>query len=196
MEAVTAFVLAGGKSSRMGSDKALLELAGRPLLRHALDMARALTENVKIVGDPAKYAAFGIVVPDVYHDRGPLGGIHAALVHSITELNLILATDLPFVEPEFLRHLITIADATKALVTVPQIGAYFEPLCAVYRKPFASIAETALSQGKNKVDALFADSRIRIVSEKEIVSAGFSFAMLRNLNSPDDFQQAERQWLG
>ena len=66
----------------------------------------------------------------------------------------------------------------------------------MYRKPFASIVETALSQGKNKVDALFADSPIRIVSEKEIISAGFSFAMLRNLNSPDDFQQAERQWLG
>ena len=149
----------------MGSDKALLELAGQPLLRHALDMARAVTKNVKIVGDPAKYAAFGIVVPDLYHDHGPLGGIHAALVHSITEFNLILATDLPFVEPEFLRHLITIAGATEALVTVPQIGAYFEPLCAVYPAEACEVARRVLSQGQLSLQGL-----VRSLSQGNLIT--------------------------
>lgn len=196
MEAVTAFVLAGGKSSRMGSDKALLELRGRPLLRHAMDLANFVTENVKIAGDPTKYAAFGMVVSDLYLDRGPLGGIHAALAGTSTDLNLILATDLPFVEPQFLRHLIAIAAESTALVTVPQVGQYFEPLCAVYRRQFAEIAAAALANGKNKVDALFTEPATRIVCEEEIIRAGFSSVMFRNLNTPQEWQRARDGFLG
>lgn len=193
MEVVTAFVLAGGKSSRMGCDKALLEFAGRPLLRHAIELASSVAPDVRIVGDPSKYAAFGPAISDIYSGRGPLGGIHAALADSTKGLNLVLATDLPFVQPGFLRYLIAKAQATDAFVTVPQIGRYFEPLCAVYRKQFAETVEAALSKGKNKVDALFAQSPTRIVSEKEIVGAGFSSAMFRNLNTPDDMRKAEQE---
>jgi len=193
MEAVTAFVLAGGKSSRMGCDKALLDFGGHPLLRRTLEMASSVTSNIRIVGDPAKYAAFGTVIADIYSERGPLGGIHAALVNSGTDLNLILATDLPFLEPRFLRYLISNAQATDALVTAPRIGSYFEPLCAVYRKRFSEFVEAALSRGKNKVDALFANAPMRIITEQEITKAGFDSAMFRNLNSPEDLRQAQRQ---
>ena len=86
---MTAFVLAGGKSSRMGSDKAFLELAGRSLLNRALDLARAVVPDVRIVGDAGKFAAFAPTVSDIYPARGPLGGIHAALTNSTTESNLI-----------------------------------------------------------------------------------------------------------
>ncbi len=79
MEGVTGWVLAGGKSSRMGCDKALLDFAGRPLLRRALELASSVTADVRIVGDPAKYAAFGAVIADIYSERGPIGGIHAAI---------------------------------------------------------------------------------------------------------------------
>jgi molybdopterin-guanine dinucleotide biosynthesis protein A len=192
----TAVILTGGKSSRMGSDKALLQLAGRPLLRHAIELAGAVTENVKIVGDPAKYAAFGTVVADLYHDSGPLGGIHAALASTNSDLNVILATDLPFVEPEFLRYLLAIAKETTALVTVPQVGRYFEPLCAVYRKEFAEIAAAALNRNKNKVDALFTEPATRVVNEEEITVAGFSSAMFRNLNTPEEWQQANDRFVG
>jgi len=73
MEAVTAFVLAGGRSSRMGRDKALVELAGQSLLQRAVDSTSSVVDEVKIVGDPAKYSSFGRVVPDVYAHRAPLG---------------------------------------------------------------------------------------------------------------------------
>ena len=193
MEGVTGWVLAGGKSSRMGCDKALLEFAGRPLLRHALELTSAVTTDVRIVGDPAKYAAFGAVIADIYSERGPLAGIHAALANSGTDLNLILATDLPFLEPRFLHYLIAAAQATDALVTVPRIGTYFEPLCAVYHKRFGELVEAALSKGKNKVDALFAETPTRTITEEEIVNAGFGPAMFRNLNSPDDLRHAQQQ---
>lgn len=187
MQAVTAFVLAGGKSSRMGRDKALLEFEGKTLLERALTLGGTVAPEVKIVGNPAKYGKFGPVVSDIYLDRGPLGGIHAALMHTNTDLNLILATDVPFVTPAFLKYLISTARSTGALVTVPKLGSFFEPLCAVYKQGFADVAQKALVEQKNKVDALFTTAIARFMSEEEIIAAGFSRAMFRNLNTPEDF---------
>ena len=76
---VSAFILAGGKSTRMGADKAFVLLKGRTLLARMLEAARSLTSHVRIVGDPAKYGAFAPVVHDIFPACGPLGGIHAAL---------------------------------------------------------------------------------------------------------------------
>ena len=94
VEDVTAFVLAGGKSTRMGKDKAFLEFRGRILLARALELAAGAGQEVRIVGDPRKFAAFGQVIEDIYRERGPLGGIHAALKSSSTRLNLMLAVDI------------------------------------------------------------------------------------------------------
>ena len=95
--AVTAFILAGGKSTRMGTDKAFVEYDGRTLLARALDLARSVTPDVRIVGSAEKFAPFAPVVEDIFCDCGPLGGIHAALRSSPTELNVMLAVDTPFV---------------------------------------------------------------------------------------------------
>ena len=97
MAEVSAFVLAGGRSSRMGTDKAFVEFQGRTLLDRALALVTAITPNVYILGSRVKFEAFGKVVEDEFADHGPLGGIHAALRSSPSELNLILAVDIPFV---------------------------------------------------------------------------------------------------
>ena len=131
------FVLAGGRSRRMGTDKAFLEFRGRSLLARSLDLLRALTTEVRIVGPGEKFAAYGPVIEDVYPGRGPLAGIHAALTASTTELNLILAVDLPLVTEALLRFLIEQAAACAATVTVPRIAGGYQPLCAVYRRAFA-----------------------------------------------------------
>jgi molybdopterin-guanine dinucleotide biosynthesis protein A len=94
---VSAFILAGGKSTRMGADKAFVEYEGRTLLARALDLTRSVVSGVWIVGSKQKFAALAPVVEDVFRDCGPLGGIHAALLGSFTELNLMLAVDMPFV---------------------------------------------------------------------------------------------------
>ena len=82
---------------------------------------------MRIAGGATKFAAFGPVVEDVYPQRGPLGGIHAALRHSISELNLMLAVDLPFVEPGFLHYLISQARESRATITVPQAAGRWQP---------------------------------------------------------------------
>src|SRR5450755_4577761 len=102
----------------MGKDKAFLQLGDETLLSRAVKVAGAVAKEIRIVGDARKFAGFGQVVEDVYRDRGPLGGIHAALSSSTTEWNLMLAVDLPFVEPEFLKFLLQRARGSNATVTV------------------------------------------------------------------------------
>ena len=193
---VTAFVLAGGKSSRMGSDKAFLRLGEETLLSQALKTAGAVAGEVRIVGDASKFAAFGRIVEDVYRDRGPLGGIHAALSSTTTDLNLMLAVDLPFVGLKFLKYLLGRARESGATVTVPRAGSGLQPLCAVYRRGFVDVAEPSLRAGKNRIDSLFAKAATCVIEENELVKAGFSSEMFRNLNTPEEFEMARGRHLG
>jgi molybdopterin-guanine dinucleotide biosynthesis protein A len=182
---VAAFILAGGKSTRMGMDKAFVELDGRTLLARALEAARAVTSDVRIVGDAAKFAAFAPVVEDVFRECGPLGGIHAALRGFGTELNFMLAVDLPFVTPALIEFLIGRARGSAAAVTVARSAGRWQPLCGVYRREFADVAEEALRAGRYKIDALF-EGRVQMVSEDELRAAGFSADMFRNLNTREE----------
>jgi len=188
---VTAFILAGGKSTRMGADKAFVMLDGRTLLVRALALARCVTADVRIVGDPEKFASYAPVVEDTFRGCGPLAGIHAALRSSQTQLNLILAVDVPFVSPALLQYLIQRArNSASATVTVAQAGGGWQPLCAVYRRAFADAAEQALRAARYKIDALFSAARTQIITEEELHSAGFSSQSFRNLNTPEELAEA------
>jgi molybdopterin-guanine dinucleotide biosynthesis protein A len=190
---LTAFVLAGGKSSRMGADKAMLEVAGQTLLQRTLELARAVAEDVRIVGAREKFKEFAPVVEDKYVHRGPLGGIHAALSSTSSDFNLILAVDLPFLEKRFLQHLVTEAFASGAVVTVPRAGGGLQPLCAVYRREFAALAEQALASGRNKIDTLFSQTTVRIMEEDELARFAFSPAMFDNLNTQEEWERARQR---
>jgi phospholipid/cholesterol/gamma-HCH transport system ATP-binding protein len=189
---LTTFVLAGGKSTRMGSDKAFLEFEGRTLLARALELAQSIAPNVSIVGSRAKFGAFAPVVEDIFPDRGPLAGIHAALRSSQTDLNLMLAIDMPFVPAEFLRYLVRVAREATAMVTIPLAGDHRQTLCAIYRREFASVAENALRAGSNRIDTLFNNIPVRMIGEQELQRAGFSAAIFGNLNSPADLANAKQ----
>lgn len=190
---LTAFVLAGGQSARMGTDKGFVVLDGRTLLERALDLARSVTSDIRIVGNPAKFASFAPVVEDLFSGCGPLGGIHAALRSSQTDLNLILAVDTPFVTPSFLEYILARAKDSQAMITVPRTSRGWQPLCAVYRRDFASIAEKALRAGHYKIDPLFTEAAAQVISEPELESAGFAPDLFSNLNTPDDLAQAGRK---
>jgi molybdopterin-guanine dinucleotide biosynthesis protein A len=197
------FVLAGGKSSRMGvdTDKAFLDFRGQSLLERALAVAGAVCDRVTIVGDPAKLANYGSsnygsskygpVLADIFPGCGPLAGIHAALTHSTSELNLMLAVDMPFVSKELLEFLFMTAEASDAIITVPRTSRGLQPLCAVYRRDFFTAAELALRAGKYKVDAAFSGVPVRVIEENELAAAGFSEQSFFNLNTPQDRVAAE-----
>ena len=190
---MSAFVLAGGRSSRMGADKAFLPLGGDSFLSIALRNARTVSPEPLIVGEAARYAAFGMVVEDRFRGCGPLGGIHAALCATRTEWNLILSVDLPLMVPEFLGWIVNQAITGEQLVTVPRRNGRFEPLCAVYRRGAVQNIEQALRSGDFKVDAVFAKVPTRCLSEAAIQAAGFRDEIFRNVNTPEDYELVRRQ---
>ena len=191
---LSAFILAGGQSTRMGTDKAFVALNGRTLLQRILDTARSVTPNVHIVGDLAKFSPFAPTIADIFPGCGPLAGIHAALRSSDTDLNLMLAVDLPFVPPALLQFLTTQAKASPAaVVTVPRTSQGWQPLCAIYRRSFVDLAEEALRNGHYKIDALFSATQVRAIDEDELQSAGFSPQLFRNLNTPQDLVAAHEK---
>ena len=193
VDSVAGFVLAGGKSSRMGQDKAFMQFGQRTLLEHALELARAATGDAWIVGSAERFASFGPLVEDIYPGRGPLAGIQAALAGSRTELNLILAVDMPFLQLDFLHYLIARAGASPAQVVVPRADGGFQPLCAVYRKDLAEVARRSLEAGKNKIDPLFTEVQTLIIEPPELERNGFAEDMFRNLNTEQDWQEAKQK---
>jgi molybdopterin-guanine dinucleotide biosynthesis protein A len=190
---LTAFVLAGGKSTRMGTDKAVLSLAGRTLLETALAAARSLTQEVWIVGSPELYSHYAPAIADVFSGCGPLGGIHAALSQTGTELNLILAVDTPFLSAKLFDYLVQRAIASHAVVTAPEIDAYPQPLCAVYSRAFLPIAERALREARYKIVPLFPRPGTLLVPQSELEQFAFTAEMFENLNTPEDLERASRR---
>lgn len=178
----------------MGTDKALVMLDGHTLLDRALEVMRTVTVDVRIVGDPEKYGKFAPSVLDLYPNCGPLGGIHAALHSSPTELNLMLAVDLPFVTPGLLQFVLARAkNFDLASVTVPRAVGRLQPLCAVYRRDFVVPAEQGLRAGRYKIDALFDTRTTHVIEEDALLTAGFSASMFGNLNKPEDLTEVQKK---
>ena len=177
-----AFVLAGGRSSRMGRDKALLLFDGRPLVQHVANQAGVVSHPVTLVGSASRYANLGYpVIEDIFPGNGPLGGIHAALAHTVSDWNLILACDMPQATPDFLSQLSARAEGCGLSAVVPvSPDGLAQPLCAAYHRRCAGDMERALRTHIRKVaDAIAAfDVDFWPVPESHY---------FRNLNTPEDW---------
>jgi len=193
---LSGFVLAGGKSTRMGQDKAAVTLNGRTLLEHALAALRGVCRNVAILGRYELYGTLAPVYEDIFPGCGPLGGIHAALSNSHTQYNLIIGVDTPFLAPGLLAYLAQRATATGSVVTTPEIDAYRQPLCTVYSLDFLDIAEHALRVGNHKIVPLFPRDRTLVITESELKRFAFPADMFENLNTPEDLARARRRLSG
>src|ERR1700694_1490005 len=193
---VTGFVLAGGRSSRMGTNKALLILNGKPLIEHTKSVLESVCGKVFILGQRELYGSFGQCYEDIYPDCGPLSGIHAALTHAQTERSLITAVDTPFITAEFLNHLVEKAVNSSALVTAPCVGGHVQPLCTVFSRGFLPIVEEALRAGKYKVEPLFAKTQSLILGEGELDQFALAADMFENLNTPEDLERARGRSTG
>jgi molybdenum cofactor guanylyltransferase len=203
-EKVSAFIVAGGQSSRMGQDKALLPLDGVPLLAHALDLLRALGLSPRICGSRPDLAHFAEVLPDNFPQCGPLAGMEAALSVSDAELNLFLPVDLPLLPAAFLRWLLARADASLAVATIPVVGGRLQPLSAIYSRRLLEGIRRALAAGDCKVMhgiQAAADSLAEPIDrfDVETVAAAVGPAdwppsppavdWFRNVNTPADYER-------
>lgn len=146
------WVLAGGRSLRMGRDKAAVALAGRPLLEHMQDKLRALGLRARVAGLRAPLPGVTAeVLGDAHPDCGPLSGMETALSMSEAPPVLIVGVDLPLLETEFLAWMLRRASITGAMATVPRAGGNAQPLCAVYRRELLDCVTEALDAGDYKV---------------------------------------------
>src|SRR6202453_1501432 len=149
---VEGFVLAGGRSTRMGQDKALLQLAGRSLVELALDKLRSIgVAAPRIAAARSDLSSHAPVVPDLHQGCDPLSGIEAALAATTQPLNLFLPVDMPLLPPRFLNWMLQRAEITGAWVTVPRINGWPQPLCAVYHRDVLRPIMASLLAGNYKV---------------------------------------------
>lgn len=182
------FVLAGGRSVRMGRDKALLSYRGGRLLEHVAGvLSEVLPAHVAIVGDPSRYGCIGYpVLSDRIAGCGPLGGIHTALSVSPTDWNLVVACDMPNLEAAVLRTLVARAMRSKTdCVTACGPSGDPEPLCAVYHRRCLPVLERAIRDKRLKMRNLLSELK----TEPFPVDA----AMLANLNTPAEWTEFQGQ---
>ena len=187
------FILAGGKSVRMGRAKGLLPFAGKPLVKHLAQLLEVATEPPVIIGPPGDYAGLGLrVVADDRRDAGPLGGICTALRVSDYGWNLIVGCDLPFLTTEWLSHLIQRAADSPADAILPLNDRGLEPLCAMYRKRIQPEMATALDRGVRKITDALANLTIETIAPAEWKRFDPRGRLFKNINTPADYDDASR----
>lgn len=177
------YVLAGGRSSRMGCDKALLSFRGGPLVESVARAVGLAAGSAVLVGHPWLYEHLGYpAIPDLYPGAGPLGAILTALYHTSADWNLVVAWDMPGLSAEFLKLLVDAAAGRSAADALVPIGASGrpEPLCAVYHRRSRPALERALGRGVRSVRAALEDLRAAVVSVPEVTP-------FHNVNTPEDW---------
>ena len=185
----SAWILVGGRSSRMGSDKALADSGGRAMALRVADKAAAVCGTVSLVGDPAIYGGLGLpVIADRFPGQGPLAGIEAGLAVSASEPNLFIACDMPAIPETLLEELFAIDSDGHGDCVIPRHeDGKVEPLCAVYQRRCHPVIREALEAGIRKVtDALRLLEDHGLAIRYIRVSSPSSFA---NLNTPEDWRR-------
>lgn len=193
---VTAFILAGGQSQRMGTNKAWLPVDGIPMIERVLAVARGVTDQVFILASSREYARLGVpLLNDLRQDgqrgAGPLAGIESALTHSERPFALVLACDLPFLAEDFLRLLLSLR--IEAEVVLPEMetptGPRPQGVCAVYSRSVLPIVTHLLDAGERRVDRLFEHALVRSVKWAEYAHLPDAERLLANLNTPEEYRQ-------
>lgn len=129
----TGIILAGGRSSRFGSDKAIFEFQGKTMLKHSIDLLRPFCDRILISGDREEYFIYDYpCVPDRYKDAGPMGGICSCLEESETELNLVITVDMPLVTRDMIARLVMNHQMGGVTIFDPSMGAPY-PFPGVYQ---------------------------------------------------------------
>lgn len=189
---LTVAILAGGQSSRMGTDKAFVPVLGRPLIEDILAQLAGLgAETILITNRPEAYAYLGV---PLFGDRRPgtgaLGGLYTALACAAQPHALVVACDLPFVVRPLLDYLLSLR--TEADAVVPRLAGEAEPLRAIYSRACLPAMEAALDAEKRRVISFFPAVRVRWVDEPELDRFDPRHLSFFNVNTPADLETARR----
>jgi molybdopterin-guanine dinucleotide biosynthesis protein A len=189
MDSIEGFILAGGASRRMGSDKSRLVLNGQSFVERIAEALSPVTTLITIVGGSAQLDINLPRAPDVYPQWGALGGVHAALSVCSSRFGLIVACDFPFVTTELFYRLASFREDFEAVAPV-QSDQIPQPLCALYRvSPCLARAEQLINSGERKPIALLQSVRTRWVSFDELSNLEGAAHFFENINTPEDYSR-------
>lgn len=178
----TAIILAGGNSSRMGEDKGLMLVNGKPMIQHVIDVAKGVVEDIIIVSNNSEYEKFGYtVVVDEIKGKGPLGGIYTGLQHSKTQLSLVLSCDIPYVNASILNLLISHSEGYD--ITIPKKDDVTHQLLGVFSKRCLMTFKNAIDDDELKLITLFKKLNLNIVD-----ASHFSGRLFTNINEKNDIK--------
>lgn len=183
---ITAFIIAGGKSTRFGQDKLIFKIDGIPLLERVTSILKKIFSNIIIIGnEPEKFAYLGLEThPDMIRGIGPIAGIYTALMISKTEKIFCVAGDLPFLNADLIDYMISVSDDFD--VTVPVINEYYEALHAIYSKNCIEYIKANMDKGMNQIIKFYENCLLRKVEESEIKKFADPALVFKNINSLQD----------
>ena len=192
---MSAAILAGGRATRFdGHDKSALVVAGWTILDRQIAELSQLTTDLLIVGGDSRAAVPTPVrrVADHLPGCGPLGGLHAALSEALGGVVVVVACDMPYVSAPLLRHFLALMNgADRPDIVVPRTERGYHPLCAVYTRACLGPIARRLADGRLKVDALFDDVPVRVVTADSLAAFGDPDRLLANVNTPLEYRAIE-----
>jgi len=191
---MTSIVLAGGKSLRLGRDKASIVIGGERLIQRVINLVAHLSDEIIVVTSEQQkgLALFSDlsakVVVDIYPGKGSLGGIYTGLRASSFSHSLVVACDMPFLNLALLRYLVSLA--VKFDIVIPRLRGLVEPLHAVYSKNCLAPAEKLLQRSQLKIIDIFDKVKVRYVEKEEIDRFDPEHLSFFNINTQDDLNKA------
>lgn len=184
---ITGIILAGGKSSRMGSDKGIVELNKKKFIEHILDAVLPNVNEVIIIANNDNYNYLGYkVIKDIIKDCGPLGGIYTGLMNSKTENNIVVSCDIPFISSDLIKYIIE--NTNNADISVPVYKGNIEPLCAVYTKRTSDQIHNLIMNKNLKIQNIlkyFITKEIFITKMQKF----YTEKLFVNINTPEELKQ-------
>ena len=181
---LSGYVLSGGKSRRMGTDKAFLLVQHKPMLKRMIDLISPWCIHMAISGQNQDYSIFKLeLVPDVFAGHGPVSGLHAALSHSSTDWNLVVGVDLPFLNEELLLYLLSAEVDCDCII--PEHDAGLEPLAGLYNKRILPVLEEMIEAGDYKLMNMFRKVQTRYLNCNGLLQVYPK--LFSNINRPEDF---------
>jgi molybdenum cofactor guanylyltransferase len=192
-EPISVAILTGGQSSRMGRNKAFVEVGGKPIIERIIERVRELgSELMLITNTPADYMHLGIPsYPDLVAGKGPLGGLYTALSHAKQDYTLAISCDQPFLNTDLLRYLIGLCDGYDVVVPLDRED-YPQSMHAIYSKQCLEPIRQRMAADRLKMIGFFADVRVLEVAGQEIDQFDPERLSFFNVNTPEDLAEAQR----
>ena len=180
---ITGIILAGGKSSRMGTDKGFLKLNNKPFIEYSIEALQPLVSELLIVSNNPDYDVFKLKrVDDLIKNAGPLAGIYSGLKHSKTEYNLVLSCDIPLMKTEILEKLIEAQDGCQDVIQIISNGKSM-PLIALYKKTCATIFYKLLQNDERRLHVALNQCKVKNI----ILNSEYDL-FTKNINTPEELK--------